>query len=622
MNYSARPLISFLLFSIWISPGAAGRAQDPPIVLEVDATEAPRKIIHAKLDIPVKAGPLTFYLPKWIPGNHGPTGPIAALSGLKLEAGGKSIAWKRDAVDMFAFHCEVPEGIQNLQVSLDSCSGGNMASSTEKMAMIRWNEMLVYPKGRSQQEIHLKARLRLPAGWKLGTALPVVGHDGDVTHFEPVSLETLIDSPVICGANFKEVSLGTHDGRPHFLDLACDGPAGLELAEDVRKMHERLVVEAGALFGARHYRGYRFLLTLSERMGFHGLEHHESSDDGGPEKMLVDKSARDPFAFLLPHEYVHSWNGKYRRPAGLVTHDFQGAQETGLLWVYEGLTEYLGTILTARCGLWTPEETRDYLALTADTMQSHRGRMWRPLEDTAVAAPLNHFSSNQWVAWHRSADYYDEATLIWLEVDTRIRMLTNGQRSLDDFCRSFFGGASGNPEVKPYTFDDVVAGLNAITPYDWRELLTRRLTATGENAPLEGLAQSGWKLAYGDKPSAFFKSAEGLFKMVNQSSTIGLILSPEGNVIDVIPGSAADRAHIGPGMKLIAVNTRKWTAEGLAEAIAASNKPANRIELLFENSDFFKTSTLDYHGGAKYPKLEKNAAGQDLLAEILKPLKP
>jgi predicted metalloprotease with PDZ domain len=610
-----------LLLGIVASMAAIARAQEP-IILDVDASEAARRMYHAKLDIPVQAGALTLYLPKWIPGNHGPTGPIGALSGLRLEAGGKSIAWKRDPIDMFAFNCEIPEGIKSLQVHLDCSASSQMADSTAKMAMIRWNEMLLYPKGPSQQEIHLKARLKVPAGWKLGTALPVVGHDGDVTHFSAVSLETLIDSPVICGENFKEVSLGEHDGVPHFLELACDGPGGLEMSEDVRKQHERLVVEAGALFGARHYKSYRFLLTLSQNMGFHGLEHHESSDDGGPEKMLVDKSVRDPLAFLLPHEYVHSWNGKYRRPAGLITRDFQGAQKTGLLWVYEGLTEYLGTILTARCGLWTPEETRDYLALMADLMQSHKGRTWRPLIDTSVAAPLNHFSTNQWQAWHRGVDYYDEGTLIWLEADTRIRMLTNGQRSLDDFCRSFFGGSSGKPEVKPYTFDDVVNGLNSIAPYDWKELLTKRLNATGPNAPFDGFTQGGWKLTYTDKPTAFFKGAEALEKISNHVASIGLIVSAEGAVADVIPGSAADRAHIGPGMKLTAVNTRKYSAEGLSEAIAASKNPESRIELLIENGDYFKTFTLDYHDGARYPKLEKIGTGADLLSDIIKPLKP
>jgi predicted metalloprotease with PDZ domain len=371
---------------------ADGKKSDP-IVLEVDASEAPRRILHARLVLPVAPGPLTLLFPKWIPGTHGPTGPISDLAGLKLSAAGKAVPWQRDEVDMYAFHCRVPPDARTLEIRLDVATEGRRGGGTPQIATIRWNQMLLYPKGTQEQETVFQASLRVPVGWKIGTALPIDAQESSTTRFRSVPLETLVDSPVICGQYFQEVPLGNYDGLPHFLELACDSPAGLEVPDDAKAQHQKLVAEAGALFGARHYRSYRFLVALSGQAGFGGLEHHESSDNGGPERMMVDKPTRNPLAFLLPHEYVHSWNGKYRRPADLITPDFQQPQRTKLLWVYEGLTEYLGTILTARCGLWTPEETRDYIALTAEKMQTQRGRAWRPLEDTAVGAPLNVFGS-------------------------------------------------------------------------------------------------------------------------------------------------------------------------------------------------------------------------------------
>jgi predicted metalloprotease with PDZ domain len=597
-------------------------APSKPILLDVDAAEAPRGIYHAQLEIPAEPGPLTLFYPKWIPGNHGPTGPISDLAGLKMQAGGQAVSWRRDDVDMYAFHCQVPPGAHALHVSLDllaAPSGRGGASSTPAMAVIRWNQMLLYPKGQPARAISFQASLRVPKGWLLGTALPIAAREAGQTRFGPVSLETLVDAPVLTGVYFREVPLGVVDGRPHCLELACDSPDGLDLAPETRTHYQALVAEAGKLFGSRHYRSYRFLITLTDYLGVHGLEHHESSDNGLPERALVDRQIGTVAAFLLPHEYVHSWNGKYRRPVGLDTPDFQQAQQTRLLWVYEGLTEYLGTILTARSGLWTPQETRDYLALTAEVMQNQRGRAWRSLEDTTLVSPMLAFGTGGWGAWRRSADYYDEGVLIWLEVDTRIRQLTQGQRSLDDFCRRFFGGDGGVPEVKPYTFEDIVTGLNAVVPYDWKALLQRRVTATTEQAPLDGIEASGWRLAYGDKPTDLEKAAAGLKKVLDLSSSLGLLLSPEGTVIDVIPGKAADRAGVGPGMKILAVNSRRWTADRLNLAVAASKKPNSTLELLLEKDDLIRTYRLDYHDGPRHARLERVAKRPDLLAEILKP---
>jgi predicted metalloprotease with PDZ domain len=608
-----------IILAVMVRPVVA--LAGPPIELAVDASEAPRKVLHAKLVVPAQPGPLTLCFPQWIPGTHGPTGPITSLAGLKWFAGGQEIPWKRDEIDMYAFHCTVPDGARAVEIALNALTGTGERGegATANMAVIRWNQLLLYPKGPWMQDIQFQASLRVPADWKLGTALPVASQSGLVTRFAPVSLETLIDSPALCGVHFRELALGSHDGLPHFLELACDSAEGLEMPADVRKQHERLVKEAGKLFGARHYRSYRFLVTLSDELPFHGLEHHESSDNGGPERMMVDKSVRDPLAFLLPHEYVHSWCGKQRRPAGLITPTFQDPQRTDLLWVYEGLTEYLGTILTARCGLWTSEETRAYIALTAEAMQTQRGRTWRPLIDTTVAAPLLAHAAVGWASKQRVADYYDEGVLIWLEVDARIRQLSHGKRSLDDFCKSFFGGDSGMPVVKPYTFAELVACLNAIAPHDWEGLFNRRLQATGALAPLEGIVESGWRLGHGTAPSALHKETQAMAKIVDQRSSIGVLLAPDGSVKDVIPGSAADQAGLAPKMKLLAVNTRRFSPDVLSRAIEATGKAKEPLQVLAENGEFFRTFTVDYHDGLRYPRLERNSAKPDLLSEILKP---
>jgi predicted metalloprotease with PDZ domain len=617
-------LLCFLPLTAPAEPPRQAPAKGQPITLEVDASEAPRKLYHARLAIPTEPGPVTLYYPKWIPGTHGPSGPIADLAGIKMQAGGKAVPWRRDDVDMYAFHCTVPEGSATLEVSLDllAASRGGFGTSTSHIGVIRWNEILLYPKGKPIEAIDFQASLKVPAGWKIATALPVESQDGPITRFTRTSLETLVDSPVHAGAYQREVRLEAPGEPIHYLELVCDSPAGLEITPKIKAHYEKLVAEAGALFGARHYKSYRFLVTLSDKMPFHGLEHHESSDNGMPERSMSDDEAAKGIAFLLPHEYVHSWNGKYRRPAGLITPTYQEANNTRLLWVYEGLTEYLGTILTARSGLWTLDEARDYLALTAEEMQNQKGRAWRPLEDTTLTAPMHAYDAGGWNAWRRSADYYDEGTLIWLEIDTKIRQLTNGQRSLDDFCRHFLGGAGGVVEVKPYGFDDLVLELNAVAPYDWGKLLTRRVRETAENAPLAGLGQGGWRLVLNDKPSGFEKAAQALRKQIDLSPSIGLRLAQDGSIWDVVPGKAAYKAGIGPGMKLLAINTRRFSPEVLQDALAASRKPGQALELLVEHGDLFRTYTLDYHDGPRHARLERVPDQPDFLSKILTPRTP
>ena len=611
-----------------ISFASPAFAQSPPIILNVDATDAPRKILHTRLRVPAKPGPLTLLYPKWIPGEHGPTGPITDLVGLKISAANRPISWRRDPEDMFAFHLEVPADAGSVDLAFDfllpPSTGGfsSGASSTAQLLALSWNQVLLYPKGLSARELNFAASLRLPEGWKFGTALPSARVSERDLEFVPVTLETLVDSPVITGAHFRTVDLSPAARPAHSLHIVADSAAALEMKPEDASHFRHLVAETGALFGARHYGSYHFLLTLSEHVAHFGLEHHESSDNREGERFLIDEEARKLAADLLPHEMVHSWNGKYRRPSGLATPDFHTPMNGELLWIYEGLTDYLGNVLTARCGLWTSENYREYLANAAASLDHQAGRAWRPLADTTVAAQLLYEARGEGAAWRRGVDFYPEGDLIWLEADVFIRRQTENRRSLDDFCRRFHGAPSGLPKVFPYSLDDVITALNEIAPHDWRQFIQTRVYATNARAPFGGIEGGGWRLVYKDTPSDMFKSGETSKKITDLSFSLGLTVKEDGAIADVIPGSPAEKAGAGPAMKLVAVNGRRWTPAILRETVKASKTSAAPIELLLENEDYFKTCRVDYHDGEKYPRLERDATKPDLLAEILKPLTP
>ena len=598
--------------------------------LRVDATEAPRRLFHVRESLSVKPGPLTLMYPQWIPGEHSPDGPITNLVGLKITAGGQSIPWRRDDVNMFAFHVTIPAGVSSLDIAFDFISPPEAsgftdgASATTELAVLNWNQLLLYPQGAQPDSIQYQASLRVPDGWKYGTALPIQKESGNDVEFQPSSLTTLIDSPLSAGAHYRTVDLGNDLGAPHYLHLAGDSAQSVDIPKELVTGYKNLVAETGALFGARHYRDYHFLLTLSDHVAHFGLEHHESSDDRVDERTLIDAAPRMMNAFLLPHEFTHSWNGKYRRPAGLVSDSHDGGYDTpmkgDLLWVYEGLTEYLGEILTPRSGLWTPEEYRESLAGTAAQLDNEYGRSWRPLEDTAVAAQLLYTAGDDYGAYRRGVDYYPEGTLIWLEADTIIRRQSNGAKSLNDFCRAFEGGPGGAPAMKPYNFQDIVTALNAVQPYDWAGFFHERLNSTAPHAPLGGIQQSGWKLAYDDTPSEFWKSAEEAFKGADLSYSIGLRVKEDGSIGDVALNSPAGKVGVPPSTKLMAVNGRQFTTTVLREAIRAAKSDSAPIELLVKNGEYYKTYRVDYHGGERYPHLVREEGTPDLLTQIITPL--
>ena len=615
--------LSGLLFASQIGfPTLA--ASGPHITLSVDASAVPRKIFHARLRIPAAPGTLTLYYPKWIPGEHAPTGPVNDLAGLKFWAGGQTLKWRRDPLDGWTINVEVPAGQNEVQADLDFLSPATFAggfssgsSATDKLAIISWNQVLLYPKGWKADDITFSASLKIPRGWKYATSLPGANAVENDLHFAPASLTTLVDSPVLTGEYLKVVALGQNP--PAELDVAADSAAALEPSQDVWDHYKNLVAQAGALFGAQHYRDYHFLYTLSDHVAHFGLEHHESNDSRVEEKGLIDENDRKLNASLLSHEYVHSWNGKYRRPADLTTPDYQQPMQTDLLWVYEGLTEYLGSVLAARSRLWTPDQFREYLAIDAANLDHLPGRTWRNLQDTADAAPQLYFAPPAWYSWRRGVDFYDEDNFNWLWADVIIRQLTKNKKSLDDFCRSFHGAPGGVPAVKTYTFDDIVDALNQVAPYDWRGFWTERLTNHGPGAPLGGLEGSGWKLVYDETAGDFLRTSEHREARSDEAYTLGLLLKDDGEVIDSVEGMTAANGGIGPGMKIVAVNGRRFSPDVLHDAIKTAKGGSEPIELLVENTDYFKTYKLDYHDGEKYPHLVRDESKADLLSEIIKP---
>jgi predicted metalloprotease with PDZ domain len=614
------------LFALFVPSMFAASTPAPQVTLYVDATEAPRKIFHATMTIPAKPGTLTVYYPKWIPGEHGPTGPIQDLAGLKFSANGKTLSWRRDLLDGWTFHVDMPAGVSSVEASLDFISpagsdGGvytGGATATDKMAVINWNAMLLYPAGWTSDELSYSASLRLPADWKFGTSLAVASQSGAEIKFAPVSLTMLIDGPVITGQYMKAVPLNPGQTPPAEMDVAADSASALDAPPEVWQHYKNLITQTNALFGAQHYRDYHFLFSLSNHVAHFGLEHHESNDSRLSERTLVDPTARLLGAGLLSHEFVHSWNGKYRRPADLATPDYEKPMQTDLLWVYEGLTDYLGEMLSARMGERTPEEFRDALAYTAADLDHTPGRAWRNLQDTADGVPAMQDAPREWESWRRGLDYYPEDQLTWLWADVIIRQQTHGQKSIDDFCRIFHGPPSGAPQVKTYTFDDVVNTLNQVAAYDWRGFWTERLTNHGPGPPLGGIEGSGWKLVYDDTRSALVQAVESERGSVNAAYSIGLSLKGDGTITDTIEGLPAARAGIGPGMKLVAVNGRKFSKGVLQDALRESKNSAAAIELLVENTEYYKTYKLDYHEGEKFPHLVRDESKPDLLSDIIK----
>jgi predicted metalloprotease with PDZ domain len=623
--------------------GGAPRAQTPAetaavaavATVAIDAREAPRGIMSAHLELPVAAGPLTLVYPKWLPGQHSPAGPLTSLGGLRFTAAGRVLPWRRDSVDLYAFHLEVPSGVSRLGVDLeidtsiapDGVVQGHETprAATESLLILEWNQLVLYPQDTRADDLPYRASLRLPDGWKFASALETASSTSGGAEFATVSLTTLVDSTLLAGRYMRDIALG---GTPSVtLHIAADTPSALNLSSATEAHFRALVREAAALFGATHYDHYDFLYALSDQIMPDGIEHHQSSDDRSPLRTLVDDSIRRAEANLLPHEYVHSWNGKYRRPQGLATLNYQEPMQGDLLWVYEGLTEYLGDVLAARSGLLTEEELRSELAQDAAAMQSHDARTWRSLQDTAISASLLYYQSRNWAArLRRQEDFYQESALLWLEADALIRHSSNGRRSLDDFCKLFYGPPSTSPKVVSYDFDDVVKALSAVQPYDWRGFWTERLDRLRPQAPLEGVRAAGWRLEINATPSIMQAAHEADDKDLDLRYSLGFFVDDEQAAIgDVIPGSPADAAGASPGSRLVALNGYRWSKELLHDTLVAPADPdagRGKLTLLVQKDDTFKTLELQYAGGERHPNLVREPGSADLLARIARPRAP
>ncbi len=605
------------------SAGLAAHASD--IVLRVDAHDVARNRVHTDQTLSVRPGPLTLAYAKWIPGEHGPNGPLDSIIGLEIRANGAPLAWTRDPLDVYTLRMTVPPGVDRLELSIESglptegliyTSG---QTNSARLAIISWNEFVLYPKGVDAERLSVDASLVAPEGWTIVCALEgKPGAPGGAVQFERSSLARLIDSPAQMGRYARLIEIrgaAPAPNLPHAVSIMADSEAALETPEDFARGYDRLVSESGALFGSRMYRHYTWLVSLSNHIAHFGLEHHESSDDRAAEGMLGAPELRMELAGLLGHEYVHSWNGKYRRPRGLLSPDYQQPMDGSLLWVYEGLTDFLGFVLPARAGLVTPEYYRERLAASASTLELEVGARWRPLADTVAVAQLRR--SAVWQSSRRSTDYYAASDYLWLDVDAELRARTQGRATLDDFVRRFCAGASGGPQVKPYVEQDIYDTLAALAPGDWRSFVRRHLDQTGTMAMFGALDRTGWKLGYTAERNAALATDDRRRQSTNRLASIGFTLDWDNRIVDVIDDRAAARAGAGPGMKIEAVNGQKFTTTVLDDAIATAQKTRQPLALLVEKADYYQTLMVEYYDGPRYPHLVRVEGRADNLAAIL-----
>jgi len=616
------------------SPGPQPTPMPPPIAapvdtpyagtisLHVDATNITDRIFTVHETIPVKGREITLLFPEWHPGAHSPSDPAGELAGLVLTANGKRIPWVRDPVDMYAFHVELPPGAKTLEVNFDYLGAQDPKRSriSGKFADVTWNSVLLYPAGYFSRDIKFETTIHLPEGWEFACALEVKSQEGNVVHFKETTLNTLADAPLYAGVNFKRVDLSSGPDNPVYLDVFADKPADLEISPEELRFHKNLVIEAQKLFHSHHYDHYDFLFSVSDIVSGKGLEHHQSSEDGSRANYFTDWGAGIPGRALLPHEYTHSWNGKFRRPADLWTPNYNVPMRNSLLWVYEGLTDYYGNVLTARSGMRTPEQSRDTFAQIAASFEISPGRTWRSLEDTTNQPIISAHGAIQdaWPSFQRGYDYYPESDLIWLDADTNIRELSGGQKSLDDFAKLFYGINNGSYVTVTYTLDDLVKALNTVQPYDWAAFFKTRVFEVHPEVPEDGFTRGGYRLVYNDHEPDSLKKPDPA-RPTGFSFSLGFTVKADGGLDNVVWDSLAFKAGITPDMQLQAVNDQKFTIAGLRETILAAEQSKDPIKLLLKRGDDFLTVSLDYHGGLRYPHLERVEATPDRLDDILAP---
>ena len=593
----------------------------------VDATDLDHRIFKIHESVPVsKAGDLVLMLPKWLPGHHSPGTDLTKIANLVVTGNNKRIEWVRDTADVYAFHLDVPRGVSSVEIDFDYLSAVTSAAGatrmTQDMLNLEWPFASLYPAGYYVKRIPVQASVIFPAGWQYGTGLETDHRDGDKVVFKTTDYDTLIDSPIYAGRYFKQLDLDPGADTPVHMDIVADRPDMLNVSDDELAIHRKLVQQAYKLYGSHHYNHYDFLVSASDLLAGNGLEHHRSSEDGVPTKYFTDWNTAYIGRDLFAHEYTHSWDGKFRRPADLWTPNFQTPMRDSLLWVYEGQTQYWGIMLAGRSGLYSKDQAMQYLAMIAASYDNLPGRSWRALQDTTNDPIIAQRSPQNWTSDERSEDYYNEGLLIWLDADTLIRQKTGGARSLDDFAKGFFGIDNGQWGEVTYGFDDVVKALNDVYPYDWTSFLRTRLDGHGEadhgGAPLDGLKRGGYALTYSETPSDYWKAAEGLRKAANLNYSLGLSISAkDGTISSVLWNGPAFKAGLAPGGTLVAVNGKAFDIDQLKAAITAAKTGPNPLQLLVKTDDNYRTFTIDYHGGLRYPVLTPIDGAPKLLDDIL-----
>ena len=588
--------------------------------ISVDASDVAHRIFSVHETIPAVPGPLTLLYPQWIPGTHGPSGPIDKLAGLVMSANGQALPWKRDPLDVFAFHVEVPQGAHEVQVAFQFLSplDKNMGRvvMTPEMLDLQWNTVSLYPAGYYANRIRAAASVTYPAGWQSATALEVAGTSGNTVTYKAIDYDDLVDSPIYAGRYFKRIDLDPGAPVPVHMDIFADEAKYLEVTPQVVKVFQNLVQQMYRMYGARHYDHYDFLLALSNKLSGIGLEHHRSSENGVDADTFTKWSDGPARHDLLSHEFNHSWDGKYRRAADQNTPNLNVPLQGSLLWVYEGQTQFWGYVMAARSGIWNPEQAHDMFAWVAASFDEGRPGLtsWRTVQDTTNDPVLSR-RGGMFHSYQASFDYYPAGMMIWLDVDGKLRELSKGERSIDDFCKAFFGVQDGKYDVNPYTFADLVSTLNQVAPYDWASYLRTRLD--GHGSLTGGIAAHGWKLVYTDKPSLALSASKGVTDL---TYSLGALVGKDGEVMDVLWDGPAFKAGLAPGMKVIAVNGQEFSGDAIKDAVIASRSASAPVELLVKNFDEYRTLAVAWHDGLRYPHLVRSSAA-DSLSQLLAPRK-
>ena len=609
-------LLLFLAITGMVTCAFAQSTSAPAITLVVDESLAAQRIATVHEEIRVRPGNLALAYPLWIPGEHGPTGPLENVAAIRIHSGNTVLRWTRDPEEIATIHVEIPAGADRLTIDFDTLLENTIS---DHQLLLAWNTTVLYPRGIDKRQLMIEPSILLPANWQQGSSLVVTGRVGNRVNFAAVSLERLIDSPVLAGEFFRAAPLAST--WPAELDITGDSQSAVDNADDAHAfdIFGKLVDQDRAMFGFRHWKTLHILVSQSAARPFDGLEHEDSPYNAVGDAALSKKDQLEKFGWpLFAHEQSHSWDGKYRRPGELYSKpDYQGPERTTLLWMYEGMNEYIGMLLATRSGFNDAEYMRDYIARTAAYSTSELGRASSALVDTATDNWIIRTPDTGWSSLRRGQDYYDEGALMWLRADVIIREQTQGRLSLDDFFRSFFGQRDTEPIVVPYTREEIESALSAILPYNWHSFIEAHVYQVNNKPPTDGLESAGWRIVYNATPNNESFDSDLLPIDYYGQYSLGIYTKKDGAIVDVVPGSPAYQAGLGPHMTLLAVDGHAYSADTLNESIA---HPQNgKISVVVRNFDSVQTREIQYTGGVRHPHLERIPGSHDYLSEILEP---